>query len=429
MTGRLSDMINDARMLVTGVTICVLTAPLGAQAPAPIERVSFDDAVHRAITNNPSAAVAAAGILRAQGLVQQARSAALLQVTGSATTTTLNTGVSFNGTTVTPRNQIAGTLTADMPIVSAVAWARRIEALDNEQVARLSGDETRRQIALATADTYLTIIAQRRVVEATVRARDVAKAHYDLANQLEQAGTGSRLNSLRAQQQWSTNEELLEQSRLAIYRSQEALGVLIVANGPVDAGEEPAFEVPAESENPLQIRSDLKLFSAEVQAAQRVLADSPRDYWPSLHALFLPQATYPGQFFAPKFTWRFLLQGNVQLFDSGQRAALHVQRGASVDVARATLAGATMQASSQVRAAREAVASGERRLADAREGAAQAQQVVDITNVAFRAGAATNIEVIDADRTARDAETAVAVAEDALRRARLELLDALGRFP
>jgi len=54
---------------------------------------------------------------------------------------------------------------------------------------------------------------------------------------------------------------------------------------------------------------------------------------------------------------------------------------------------------------------------------------VTITNVSFRAGAATNIEVIDAERGARDADTAVAQAEDTLRRARLELLNALGRFP
>ena len=67
--------------------------------------------------------------------------------------------------------------------------------------------------------------------------------------------------------------------------------------------------------------------------------------------------------------------------------------------------------------------------ANFRAAADQAQQVVNITNISFRAGAATNIEVIDAERRARDADTAVASAEDTLRRARLELLTALGRFP
>ena len=100
-----------------------------------------------------------------------------------------------------------------------------------------------------------------------------------------------------------------------------------------------------------------------------------------------------------------------------------------MNVATATLSGATTQASSEVRAARVAVDSSSRAVTSARAAADQAQQVVDITNISFRAGGATNIEVIDAERRGRDSDTAVAVAEDALRRARLDLLAALGLFP
>jgi outer membrane protein TolC len=39
------------------------------------------------------------------------------------------------------------------------------------------------------------------------------------------------------------------------------------------------------------------------------------------------------------------------------------------------------------------------------------------------------LEVIDAERQARDAETLAAVAEDAARQARLDMLAASGRFP
>jgi outer membrane protein TolC len=400
-----------------------------AQPPTPVEQVSFQDAVRRAIERNPSAAAAAAGILRAEGLLQQARAATGLQITGNVTTTTLNTGVKFNGATVTPRNQVSASLTADMPIVAAAARARRTQAMDNEQVAELSAADTRRQIALSAADAYLSVIALRRVVDVNTRARDVAKVHYDYANELERQGTGSRLNALRAQQQWSTDEGLVEAAQLALYRAQEALGVLIVADGPVDAIDEPSFDVPAEAPNLLQFRTDLKLFSAEQLAAQRVVDDSSKDRWPSLDAVFLPQSTYPAQFFSTANSWRFLLQMNVPLVDSGQRASLKVQRQAALEVARANFAGAMTEASSQVRAAREAVASGERILASARAAAAQAQQVLDITNISFRAGAATNIEVIDAERSARDVENGVAVTEDTLRRARLDLLAALGRFP
>src|SRR5205085_3427319 len=126
----------------------------------------------------------------------------------NVTSTTLNKGVSFQGSTVTPQSQITGSLTLDQPIIAAAAWARRLQAADNRAVAELSVAETRRQVALATADAYLSVIAQRRVLDGNVRARDTARAHFDLATELEQRGTGTRLNSLRAQQQLSTDERL-----------------------------------------------------------------------------------------------------------------------------------------------------------------------------------------------------------------------------
>ena len=89
---------------------------------------------------------------------------------------------------MTPRNQITASLTLDQPILAAAAWARRAQAADAKTVAELSAAETRRQIALATADAFLTIIARRRVVDGNVRARDAAKAHFDLATQLERRG-------------------------------------------------------------------------------------------------------------------------------------------------------------------------------------------------------------------------------------------------
>jgi hypothetical protein len=59
----------------------------------------------------------------------------------------------------------------------------------------------------------------------------------------------------------------------------------------------------------------------------------------------------------------------------------------------------------------------------------QANEGVRISDIAFRAGATTNIEVIDARGRARCAETDPAVAQDAPSRTRLELLVAAGRFP
>jgi len=421
--------MSSSRVLAAAALNAILAGTLAAQAPAPARRVTFDEAIALAIDHNPTIRGAATAILRAEGLIRQARAATLVQITGNVTTTTLNTGVEFQGTTVTPRNSLAASLTVDQPIVAAAALARRAQAEDTKDVAELTVADVRRQVAFAAADAYLTILVQHRVVDGNVRARDVAKAHFDLAAELERRDSGSRLNVLRAQQQWSTDESLLETSRLALYRAQEALGVLDAANEALDATDEPTFTIPADSAQIDLFRTDLKLFAAEQRSAERIVRDSSKDWWPTVDAIFQPSTTVPSPFFLPGNSWRLLFQANVPIFDAGQRGALKVQRQAAVEQARETVAGATLQATSQVRAAREAVASGERGLTSARAAASQAQEVVNITNISFRAGAATNIEVIDAERSARDADTAAAIAEDTLRRARLELLTALGRFP
>ena len=219
-----------------------------------------------------------------------------------------------------------------------------------------------------------------------------------------------------------------------MYRAQEALGVLLAEDQPVDAADVPTLELPADANaaatpGALMLRSDLKLFAAREQLAAKIVRDSSKDWWPSVDAIFQPTTLYPSQFFLPQNSWRLLLQANVPIFDSGQRSATKTLREADLAETQATFTGARTQASAEVRTAREAVASIERSLASARAAASQAHQVVDITSFSFRAGGATNIEVIDAERTARDNDLAVAIAEDRLRRARLDLLNALGRFP
>src|SRR5258706_3898496 len=277
-----------------------------AQAPAPVVRITFAEAIARAQEKNPTVAGAAAGILRAEGLIRQARAATLFQLAGNISTTTLNTSIEFSGQTVTPQNSLTASLTASMPIVAAAAWARRAQADDARTVAELNVADIRRQIASATADAFLTILVQRRLVETNITARDGAKAHFDLATELEQRGSGSRLNALRAQQQLSIDETLVESGRLSLYRAQEALGILIVADGPADAADEPDFPEPAAVGEPQAslslFRSDLKLFAAEQRAAERILRDSSKDWSPSIDAIFQPSTVYPAQLFLPHNT-------------------------------------------------------------------------------------------------------------------------------
>ncbi len=67
--------------------------------------------------------------------------------------------------------------------------------------------------------------------------------------------------------------------------------------------------------------------------------------------------------------------------------------------------------------------------ASAVNAARLAHAAVDLATTSYRAGATTNIEVIDAERVAHQADTAAALAEDQAGQARIDLLAASGRFP
>jgi outer membrane protein TolC len=399
--------------------------------PQPMERVTLDEAVQRAMKNSPTIAQAAQAVLRAEGLLQQARAATLPNLSASISTSTIETERGFDDVVIQPQSQATLSATLAVPVLAASRWAARTQARDQIEVAVLSTADVRRQIGVATAQTYLSIITQRRQVDLSVRALETARAHLDYSDRRLAAGAGTRLNQLRAAQEVSGDEARLENARLAVLRAQEALGVLMAADGPVDAAAEPVFEIPATvaEKDWMAARPDLRLQSAVERAAQRVWRDSKKDYFPTGLALFDPQRVAPAGAFAPEGSWRFTVLFSQPVFDGGERRGLGRLREAAAEGARLALTGAQIQARSEVRLAQEVVRSTERALASLRLSAQQANEVLSITNTAFEAGATTNLEVIDAQRSARDAEAAAEIAADAVRRARLDLLTALGRFP
>ena len=396
-----------------------------------MEAITLDEAVQRALKNNPTIAEVSQGILRAEALLQQARASTLPNVNATFSNVVIDSERGFEGAITQPQSQSAFSANVAMPILAASRWAATTQARDQIEIANLSTADVRTNIAVATAQAYLAIIAQKRQVEVSLRARETAMAHLDYAQRRLAAGAGTRLNELRAGQEAAIVEARLENAHLGVRRSQEALGVLVVANGPIDAAAEPAFDIPADLSEPawMAARPDVRLFAATERAADRVWRDSFKDFFPTGTASFDPQALAPAGAFNSSRSWRFTMTFSQPVFDGGQRRGQKRFREAAFNASRLALQGLQIQARSEVRLAQETVRSSERALASYRSAAQQANEVLSIVNVAFEAGATTNLEVIDAQRQARDADSEAAVAEDVLRRARLDLLTALGRFP
>lgn len=414
---------------VCGASIGVARAQTPAPAPSP-RTVEFADAVQQAVTRNPTLAGAEQAIRRADALLQQARAALLPTVAASINSVTYDSARGFEDTTTQPQSQVIFGATASLPLFAPQARARVGQSRDQIEVATLATAEVRQQIAVAVAHAYLGVVAARRQLEVNTRALEAARAHLDFANRRLEGGAGSRLNQLRAAQAVTLDEAQLENATLALRQAQEALGALLAEDAPVDAGAEPVFDVPAigEAGDWLSSRPDIRFRTRSIEAADRLLRDVSRAWWPTASLSFTPQAVAPGSLFAPSRTWQLSIGVSQPLFDRRPAAERALRQ---VAVAEATFARseAEIRARSEVRVAQQAVASTERALASARLASEQAAEVLRITTSAFEVGATTNLEVIDAQRSARDAETAAAFAEDAARRARLDLLVALGRFP
>ncbi len=409
-------------------------APQASQQPSQtpsMPRVEFDDAILRALDRNPAVAEAATAIARAEALLEQARAVTRPNVSASVANSTLNTGVTFSGLVAQPQSQTTFSAQASMPILAASSWAAVTQAKDQVEVAKLSVMESRRQVAVAAAEAYLAVIAAKRQVNVEQRALDNARAHLDYASKRLSGGGGSRLDQVRAAQEASSEDARLENSQLSVVDSQEALGVLLAEDGPVDTGAEPAFDVPSTVDEStwLAARADVQLQTSTIQAAQRTVRDSWKDWLPTGDVAFKPQAVAPSGIFQPSKSWQLLVSFSQPIFDSGTRKAAAALRAVTFDQSKLQLTAIEIQARSEVRVARASLDSYARALTSARQSSDQAADVLRITTTAFEVGATTNLEVIDAERSARDAETTAALAEDSVRHARLDLLVALGRFP
>jgi outer membrane protein TolC len=422
------------------------TAQPAAAAPsppgAPVERITFKEAVDRALAQNPTVQEAVAEVLRAEALVLQARSRTLPNLAANGQYTRLDSARSFGSQIFTPAGVTTANGTASVPVLDLVAWAAWAHSKDNRKIAELSVTDVKRRVALAAANAFLTIVARHRVLEANQRALDTARAHLGVAHQRQEGGVASRLEEVQAAQEASDDEVRVAQSALDVRRAQEALGVLVAADGAVDAADVPVFEglgSPGNAGNAgnggtpddvtLGARADVRLQIEREQAAERVLRDSWRDYTPTVDLVLQELLQTPSTLIQPAHSWQALLQLTVPIYDGGLRRGLRQERQALALEAQANLSGTKIQARSDVRTAAAAIQLADQQLTSARNAARQAQDALNISNLSYNAGASTSLDVLDSERRLRDAETAVATAEDAARQARLDLLVASGRFP
>jgi outer membrane protein TolC len=277
------------------------------------------------------------------------------------------------------------------------------------------------------------VLAQHRLVEANQRARDNAKDHLGYARARFDAGTGNRLDVVRSSQEVASDDAQVAAAIVNLVRAQEALGVLVGSDAPLDATEEVQLSAAASEADAMREaearRADLRAARGRIDAADHVLRDSYADYLPFLTAVVTPFGATYSALTTPSTGWQAQLVLTVPFFDGGFRYGAREERSAILDESRIALDGALRQARSEVRTAFEEVRRDDVALRASHDAARLAEEALQMTTAAYRAGATNDLDVLDAERRFRDAQTAAAVTEDSARQARIDLLAATGRFP
>lgn len=409
-------------------------APPPAPVPtdAALERIPLREALARALRKNPSLAVAAADVRRAAALVEQVRAVALPTLVGNGTYTRLDDDRRLDTQVFVPADQISANFTLTVPILQPARWAAWARSRDEKQLAAISATEARRQLVLLVVNAYLTVVTQHRAVEATERARAIAQAHHQRAQKRLGGGVGSQLDEVRALQALREEEQRLQRSHGLLARAQGALGALLGEGKPVDVSEEPVLPEPPAAIDARaaaeRSRPDLLLMRTRLDLARRSVRDSFTDFLPSLNAYFVPMYQRPASLIQPELSWQLQLQLSVPIYDGGLRYGLLHERQARRDAADASLRGALAATEAELTAGERELRHAARSVELAREAAALANRAVETAALSYRLGATTNLEYLDAQRRARDAESAALIAEDELRRTRLDQLARAGQL-
>jgi len=435
-TGPVNAVTPPTQTGVSGANVLQLGLPEEATVeplplpPAPT--MTFEEAIRQSVLRNASAQVANFEIQRFEAVARQTRASWLPTLTGNGTYTLLDSDRTRQGQVLSHKGQLSANVTLNVPIVMPQQWAASSRASDQIGVARASSADVKRSVAIAAAKGYLLVVSQRRLLEVSQSARVTALAHYEFSRMRFLGGLGNKVDAVRAAQELAADDGLVEQARISVIRAREALGALIGVQTPVDAVE-PALAEPSTQESALKEaeaqRSDVQAQKNRMQAAKHSSSLNYTEYLPFLNAMAQPFYQNPASFITPKTGWQAQLVLTVPLYDGGLRYGHADERAAVSEEAQATLDGLLRQARSEVRTAFSAVMSAEATLSSNRRAARLADQALQLAILAYRAGATGNLEVIDAERRARDASIQVAVGEDGLRQTRLDLLAASGRFP
>ena len=399
---------------------------------------TLDGLVAAALERNADVEIAVARVAEAEANLREANTSLLPDLNGSvgATRSRVSAATAFPNPPPLVRNDVHLTLGTSFEVDF---WGRLRRGREAARAlaagSRYGRDVVQISIAGLVAQSYFTVRAldaQIRLAHSTFASRGDS---LEVARSRSRAGLASDLDVNLAQIALADAslqaKDLARQRDLAEHQLATLTGQLALRVPPVEAPL-PALPAMPGSGLPstlLERRPDVREAEQQLVAASAQIGVAKAAYFPTItlaasdggHSSALASTLN-----APATIWSVGINALVPLLDWGRTAARVDSASARRDQAVATYRKAAETAFREVADALTEVGQYRTVQQELEDRARIARNTLDLVNVRYRSGYSAYLEVLDAQRTANDAELAIARNRLALLSASVNLMKALG---
>jgi len=336
-------------------------------------------------------------------------------------------------TIVRQQEDLSGSLTVSLSVLNAQNWARIDVGRKGKDLAELSVEDTRQGLLLVVAQAWYASRTSATLVALYEEQVTSAEHHLEVAQARQEAGTGLRLDLLRAETDLAEARQELLQAQLALDNARDALGVLTGVGGLPTPVDEPTIRMPGGEEDQLlagalQSRTDLAVSQASVDLSRSQLSLTRAQFAPSIDLAWqgsyqFTEATDMGS--DDPSRWSAIATLTVPIYNHFRYGELK-ERKAALRQAELQLEDARINASQEVRQARRDHETELSATEIARGQAALTAEALVLARAAYEEGAGSSLDVTDARRSAASSELNLASHEMQASIAQLQLLRSLG---
>ncbi len=332
--------------------------------------------------------------------------------------------------TIQPLNQFAAGAQLSVPLIVVPGWLGVANARQASEATAKTVERNRMALLSSVAQAYLGAVGGQRLVELARTQLQTAEEQDRIARVRYQAGAVPKLASLRAGVDLARARQELRRAENTYATARLALRQLAGLKEDFDVVSPGEFAPPSDDadalvEQALSLRGDLAASRMQVDIAERALRSTKWEWAPTIAAVGSYQWTSVAGLTGQQSNGLAQVVAQFSLFDGGRLARLR-EGGSRVRQATAATEGLRRQVEREVRVAALDLESARANLLSAREQEQLAVENATLAETSFRAGAATYLDVVDANAARFGAGVARVSEELNVQTATLRLLQAVG---